>query len=257
MSDQRRTASDSPPPAFDLKGTVLSATVLRLHTDDVDRIERELKQRTAQLPHFFDSAPVVLDCGALAGGLPFAALAEALRRCGLVPVGVRNVGSAGPKAVAAGFGLLKEAPRPRAARPDATAGAARSRAGQPNAPDRPPVRQEATAVATPAPSLTINKPVRSGQVIHAQQTDLVLLAAVNPGAEVIADGNVHAYAPLRGRVLAGAGGNQDVRIFAHQLSAELVSVAGHYLRADQLPEDLRGKPAQVLLKDGLLVVLPL
>jgi septum site-determining protein MinC len=58
------------------------------------------------------------------------------------------------------------------------------------------------------------------------------LAAVNAGAEVIADGNIHIYAPLHGRALAGASGAAEARIFCTRFDAELVSVAGLYRTFD-------------------------
>jgi septum site-determining protein MinC len=96
----------------------------------------------------------------------------------------------------------------------------------------------------------IRQPVRSGQIIYAERNDVVVLAPVNPGAEVIADGNVHIYAPLRGRVVAGAQGFTEARIFCQRLEAELVAIAGAYMLADDIPAEYRGKPAQVYLEDG-------
>lgn len=99
-----------------------------------------------------------------------------------------------------------------------------------------------------APSLVIDRPLRSGQQIYARNGDLVILAAVSAGAEVIADGSIHVYAPLRGRALSGAGGATDARIFTTRFEAELVSVAGVYRTfEDGIPEALAGKPAQVRL----------
>ena len=92
--------------------------------------------------------------------------------------------------------------------------------------------------------------MRSGQVIYAQRNDLVVLAPVNPGAQVIADGHVHIYAPLRGRAVAGAQGLLGARIFCHKLEAELVAISGAYVMADEIPADRRGKPAQIYLQDG-------
>ena len=101
-------------------------------------------------------------------------------------------------------------------------------------------------------------PVRGGQQLYAAGTDLVLTAGVNQGAEVLADGHVHVYGPLRGRALAGARGNRDARIFTTCLEAELLSIAGTYrVIDDSLPEGLRGKPAQVYLDGDSLKIEPL
>jgi septum site-determining protein MinC len=92
--------------------------------------------------------------------------------------------------------------------------------------------------------------VRGGQVIYAQNNDLVVLAPVNPGAQVIADGHVHIYAPLRGRAVAGAQGLLGARIFCQKLEAELVAISGAYVMADEIPAERRGKPAQIYLEAG-------
>jgi septum site-determining protein MinC len=113
---------------------------------------------------------------------------------------------------------------------------------------------DATANEPPLPGLTVTTPVRSGQVIHAVGGDLVVLAPVSVGAEIIADGNIHFYAPLRGKALAGAQGNSDVSIFCLGLEAEFLSIAGRYLMADQIPKNQRGKPARAHLDGDSLVI---
>jgi septum site-determining protein MinC len=90
--------------------------------------------------------------------------------------------------------------------------------------------------------------MRSGQQAYARGGDLVVLAAVNAGAEVIADGSIHIYAPLRGRALAGAGGDTGARIFTTCFEAELVSIAGVYRTFEAgIPDRLAARPAQVRL----------
>ena len=106
----------------------------------------------------------------------------------------------------------------------------------------------------PLPGLLIKAPVRSGQVIHAVGGDLVVLAPVSVGAEIIADGNIHVYAPLRGKALAGAQGNSDASIFCLGLEAEFLSIAGRYLMAEQIPNGLRGKPARAYLDGDSLML---
>ena len=96
--------------------------------------------------------------------------------------------------------------------------------------------------------------VRSGTQIYARGTDLVVTASVSPGAELVADGNIHVYGPLRGRALARASGDTDARIFCSRLEAELVSIAGRYLVSEQLPADQQGSPVQIALVDDRLTV---
>ena len=92
--------------------------------------------------------------------------------------------------------------------------------------------------------------MRSGQVIYAEGRDLIVMASVNPGAQVAADGHVHIYAPLKGRVVAGARGYANARIFCQQLDPELVAVAGAYIMADDVPAELRGRPAMIVMENG-------
>lgn len=104
----------------------------------------------------------------------------------------------------------------------------------------------------PATPMLVTRPVRSGQQLYARETDLIIMAHVGPGAEIVADNNVHVYGPLRGRALCGVTGNTESRIFCQSLEAELVSVAGNYKVLEEIPENLRGKPAQIWLEEGRL-----
>ncbi|KZS00977.1 Uncharacterized protein APZ42_002511 [Daphnia magna] len=120
------------------------------------------------------------------------------------------------------------------------------------------VREVVREVPVPAesvPTLVIDKPLRSGQRIYAKGGDLVVLALVNHGAEVIADGHIHVYAPLRGKAIAGARGNTEARIFAASMEAELISIAGIYRTTENpLPDTVQGKPAQIRLEGEKLVM---
>jgi len=109
----------------------------------------------------------------------------------------------------------------------------------------------------PVLPLLVKRPVRSGQQQYARETDLIIMAHVGPGAEIVADNNIHVYGPLRGRALCGVTGNTDSRIFCQSLEAELVSVAGVYKVLEEIPEELFGKPAQIWLQDGQLNIDPL
>jgi len=96
----------------------------------------------------------------------------------------------------------------------------------------------------------ITRPLRSGQRVYARHTDLVVIGMVSQGAEVIADGNVHVYGPLRGKAMAGARGDTSARIFTTHLDAELLAVAGVYrVVEDKLDRTLQNQPALVRL-DG-------
>lgn len=105
------------------------------------------------------------------------------------------------------------------------------------------------------PTIVVSQPVRTGQQIYAEQADLIVLGSVSPGAEVIADGNIHIYAALRGKALAGASGDEKARIFVHSMQAELVSIAGIYRVFEQkLPPHLHEKPVKIELQNERLAI---
>lgn len=147
---------------------------------------------------------------------------------------------------------------------DTSASAAETPAAQADAQAKPaaeplPARaaSSTTSAASPTPSaphsssaLVVTRPLRSGQRIYARHTDLVVIGMVSQGAEVIADGNVHVYGPLRGKAMAGARGDTSARIFTTHLDAELLAVAGVYrVVEDKLDGALQNQPALVRL-DG-------
>lgn len=117
-----------------------------------------------------------------------------------------------------------------------------------------PAQPPATGVRLP---LVVRQPVRSGQVVYAAGNDLIVLAPVNPGAQLIADGNIHVYAPLRGRAVAGAHGCLEARIYCQRLQAELVGIDAAYLACEDIPATHVGKPAQIFVENGRCVVAPL
>jgi septum site-determining protein MinC len=281
-------ASDSDRP-FELEGVVTALNVLRLRSGDLPAITAALNRRIAKTPGLFRGAPVVVDLSALepepvateAGifppkhssppPLPFelAALLAMLRDKGLVPVGVRARSSRWlQQATAAGLGVIEldHTPPPRKQKPEPPPAAETAVATTPTPAPAAPVVSSAPVSTAPPPSLaasaasdvqlalTITQPLRSGQVVYAEGRDAVALAAVNAGAELMADGNIHVYGTLRGRALAGASGSEEARIFCQRLEADLISIAGVYLHADALPADKRGKPVQVSLRNGELVL---
>jgi septum site-determining protein MinC len=271
-------------PAFEIKGTIAPVTVLCLRTVDLARIERDLQARVAQAPQLFAHAPIVLDLAdvADAAALPLSALVERVRACKLVPIGVAHLpaeqieraAELGLAVLQLGFGRSRmaraQSQAPDMATPPVAAAYVAGTMVTAPAVARAFVRAESPAESAPAATaaapadgapppagLTVRTPVRSGQVIYAKGGDLVVLAPVNPGAQVIADGHVHIYGPLRGRALAGAHGKSDARVFCQSLEAELVSIAGEFMSADDTPQKLRGKPAQAFVEHGAVRVLPL
>jgi septum site-determining protein MinC len=128
---------------------------------------------------------------------------------------------------------------------------------QPRSPAPPSASASASPWASGPPSSALNEPllidhpVRSGQIVYAQGRDLLVLAPVNPGAQLMADGHIHVYGPLRGRAVAGVRGWPQAQVFCQRLEAELVGVDAAYLAADDLPVDLLGKPARIWLAEGV------
>lgn len=128
------------------------------------------------------------------------------------------------------------------------------------APARAEIAPDATPVHTAGrPSLVIAQPVRSGQVIYAEGRDLIVVAAVHSGAQLLADGHIHVYGALKGRAVAGAHGARDAQVFCLALEAELVGVDTGYAISDDIPPALWGGPARIsLTPDGTcsIVALP-
>ena len=216
-------------------------TVLRLRSADLALVERQLRVKIAQLPHLFLQAPVLLDLGALeeASPLTIIDIVTVLKMLKLIPVAATNVPdrvARRDRRVGPGYpaGVHSQA-RPKA--PDgAAAGAA------PPLPPRSRSAPAARARQAPAPQpapfggpMVVRQAVRGGQVVYAQNNDLVVLAPVNAGAQVIADGHVHIYSTLRGRAVAGANGLPGARIFVQKLEAELIAVSGSYVMAEEIP----------------------
>jgi septum site-determining protein MinC len=245
------------PATFEIKSANLPLVALLLKSGDLDALGRELQDRFGDSPDFFDHDPLVIDLSALGGvAVDFKALLKLLKGYRVLPVAVKG-GSEEQMRSALKLGL---AAAPEAALTPTLS--QREREQQPQAPAplaQPAPPAEAAAPANvPASALVIDKPLRSGQQVYARGRDLVVLSMVNPGAEVIADGHIHVYAPLRGKAIAGARGDTQARILTLCLEPELVSIAGTYRTSENpLPEALRGKAAQVRLVDDKLVMEPL
>jgi len=249
------------PDTFEIKSATLPLVALVLKSADLDALARELEARFGDIPDFFDHDALVVDLSRLEakaqGGegqaVDFPGLLELLWKYRLAPVAVHGARKE-LAAVARAAGLfpapdarIGTAPAPGASNADTPDHNIRGQA-----PDHSIRGQAAVQAAAVQPAamgaLVIDKPLRSGQQVYARGRDLVMLAMVNPGAEVIADGHIHVYAPLRGRAIAGARGNADARIFTLGMEAELISIAGLYRTGEKpLLEAVWGKPTQVRL----------
>jgi septum site-determining protein MinC len=189
---------------FQLKADFLPITILRLLRNETKSLQSQLEAIALKAPHYFANAPVIVDFSALnetSDEMDVKAICSLLRQYQMLPIAARGLKAQDTLPV------LSEA----AAKPAS------------------PAKNKTKEVAGRVPTKIITKPVRAGTQIYAKDSDLIIMASVNAGAEVVADGNIHVYAPLRGRALAGASGDVNARIFCTQLEAELISIAGHYL----------------------------
>lgn len=232
-------------PVFQLKGSMLAITVLELAHNDLDALDRQLAAKVAQAPNFFSNTPLVLALDKLpiaCGTLDLPALMRICRHHGLRTLAIRaNRIEDIAAAIAIDLPVLPPSgarerplePEPEVKKPEPV----------PPPPNEPEVR----------PTRIVSSPVRGGQQIYAQGGDLIVTSSVSPGAELLADGNIHVYGAMRGRALAGVKGNTRARIFCQQMTAELLSIAGQYRVCEELRRDpLWGSGVQVSLSGDVL-----
>ena len=222
-----------------------------LKSADITQVAQDLQTRLGDTPDFFDNDAVLVDLQHLEdqdGPLDLPALVQLLRSFRMNPVALRPHNAAHEAAATlAGLFLTTEA---RTLPP--------SPATQEVVREVEVIREVVREVTSGGSAMVVDKPLRSGQHVYAKGRDLVMLAMVNPGAEIMADGHIHVYAPLRGKAIAGAKGDTSARIFTNCLEAELLSIAGVYRTSDiPLPKEVAGKPAQVWLVGDKLAMLGL
>ena len=235
-------------PVFQLKGSMLAITVLELARNDLEGLDRQLAAKVAQAPNFFSNAPLVLALDKLPaqeGAVDLPGLMRICRHHGLRTLAIR---ASRIEDIAAAIAVDLPVLPPSGARErplDPQEGVARKK------PEKPPE-------PTIKPTKIITSPVRGGQQIYAQGSDLVVISSVSPGAELLADGNIHVYGPMRGRALAGVKGDTKARIFCQHLSADLVSIAGQYKVCEDLRRDpLWGSGVQISLSGDVLNIIGL
>ncbi len=235
--------------AYDIKSADLPLLAFQLKTADLQAVGQALQAQLAESPGFFDHDPVLIDLNSLpadAGTLDFSVLLPLLRQHGLRPVGIKTNQQAWLQA-ALDAGLVP-------------ADDARIRRQAAATAIQAPAPSPSPAPSVPMNAVVLDKPLRSGQQFYAKGHDLIVLSMVNPGAEVIADGHIHVYAPLRGKAIAGARGFTGARIFAQGMDPELISIAGVYRTSEPpLPASVRGQAAHVSLQstsdgDKLLII---
>lgn len=227
--------------ALEFKGRMLSLTRVRILDADLTAIEAQLKSFTRSLGEAAVGLPVIVDADSALDLRPILAV---MRAAGIQPLAAID-GALADAARAAGLVVL----------PNDLVSDAAMRAA-PKVESAAPAQPAPIPVAPVArkPTRVVMEPIRSGQQIYAEGADLVVMNTVSPGAEVIADGCVHVYGPLRGRAIAGARGDLQARVFCRRMEAELLAVAGIYAVADQMQGALRGLAVQAYLQDGKLKI---
>ncbi|HYE00525.1 MAG TPA: septum site-determining protein MinC [Alphaproteobacteria bacterium] len=235
-----------------LQGALVTVMVVKVSDDWRSALPDFLAGHIGRNPTFFQNAPVVLEVGEARGCATrddFRQLKELVRGHGLMPIGIQGGSELQRRAA-----LESELPSfPAAGRREAAPRTAEAAPAPAQAKKVDPAEAEQRA-ATAGRTRVVTQPVRSGSQVYAQGGDLIVMAAVSPGAEVIADGHVHIYGALRGRAIAGASGDTEARIFTHSLEAELICIAGNYLVSDSIDPQYLKRPVQISLAEDRLII---
>jgi len=236
---------------FQLKGGLYPLTALQLLGTDLSAFEQQLNAKIKQAPKFFHNAPLVIDLQKLnqaSASIDFKRLIDILLKKKLIPVGVKGGLLEQQNAAAtAGLPILQEGSR-ESSRNETTPEKSPIISTLPETPDND-TRHNHTRVIT--------EPVRSGQQIYARGGDLIVLAAVSHGSELLADGHIHVYGPLRGRALAGVTGDNTAHIFCQSLEAELVSIAGQYKISEDIDQAIWRVAVDISMEGSRLHIRPL
>jgi len=233
-------------PVLEFKSSTFSVPVLVLAGNDLITIDHQLQKKIQPAPDFFRNSPIVFDVQELNKqglDIDIAELTGILYKAGLLPIGIRG-GNEQQNNKALELLIPVYSLHHSVSAESNISETQKQKASSP-----PPTAEPKTESTT----TLITQPVRSGQRIYATG-DLIVLAQVSAGAEILAEGNVHVYNTLRGRVLAGVLGNTAARIFCSDLQAELISIAGNYKISEDLNASTRNKPVQVYLQEHTLII---
>jgi septum site-determining protein MinC len=232
----------------EIKGEMTLLSVLRLASTEMETIREGLQHKLESVPQLFANSPLVVDCsrlGETCAALDMALLRNTIVELGFIPVGIRNITEECVEpAMQAGWAVLRSG----------RVSSAPARVEHPIATEQP---EQQEAAPTPRSVKVVDRPLRSGQQVYFPEGSLVILQHTSAGSEILAGGSVHVYGSLRGRVLAGIGGDTSARIFCQKLEAELVAIAGHYRLLDDIDTNLKGSPAMVWLEGEKLKIAPM
>jgi septum site-determining protein MinC len=240
---------------FQLKGSNVTSIVLELNRYPASEFLPQLLEKVEQAPQFFQQSAIVISLERLESAeIPcdLRPLIDDCRKAGLQPMAFKGGDSSYSEAITAtGLPSL-----PASSGRNELLDLSSKSSGEARAVVERVVETRIETIIeeklVQRPSKVIDKPVRGGQQIYAEGADLIVLAQVSEGAEVLADGHIHIYAPLRGRALAGVKGDQTARIFCQQLEAELVSIAGVFMLSEELKDKAWKKAAQVYFSEEQL-----
>ncbi len=237
-----------------LKGGMFTLTTIQLLACDLAALSEELDDKINQAPNFFHYAPIILDLSRFNtqdNDFDLAGVIDTLRTKKLIPIGLRGANKIiKDAAMNAGLAIFPEEKVIAQKKKSSTSAEEETKSADTSNQSIPVARAETIHSA----SRVITQPVRSGQQIYAQGGDLIILASVGHGAELLADGNIHVYGPMRGRALAGVMGDKEAMIFCRSLEAELVSIAGQYRLSEDLKETCWKQPACITLHDDRLQI---
>ncbi|QCI21051.1 septum site-determining protein MinC [Buchnera aphidicola (Hyperomyzus lactucae)] len=229
--------------SIEIKGSNFTLLVMYLNNHNIDLINESLYKKIQECPKFFKNAPVIVNVSGLCNVSDWKKIQEIIMSHGFFVIGVSGCEDKTLKRIIINSGLpiLSESKK-----------------------KNKNLINDISIASTEKTKIAITKkiekthiidiPVRSGQKIYAKHADLIVVNNVSAGAELVADGNIHIYGVVRGRVLAGADGDTTRKIFCTALFAELVSISGEYWLSDQIPAEFIGKSVQIYLRNKFLTI---
>jgi len=221
--------------SFKLTGGSFTLTTLQLYSNNYDNLKQQLKAKIDQAPKFFQYAPIVIDLKYMSScseNIKFVEIQKIIAEFKIIPIGIKN-GSPQQiqEAKEQGLAILSDFS------------------------NKNDVKASLPSIHNQMPkSKLITAQVRSGQQLYAENGDLIIEGSVSPGAEILADGNIHVYGALRGRALAGINGNKEARIYCSKIEAQLISIAGIYKVIDDINPELIGHPSVIFIQNEELML---
>ena len=247
-----------------IKGGMTTVTNLHVQIADEEGIKREIQTLVEKAPALIKGMPVIIDMGELCTPQDiFAKIVKAVRSCDVNPFAMRGELHLEDTAKLCGLSYLgktkanpfeKDIADKKSV--DSVIDSSDSESNDNKDAPKEIIKTvvETVEIQIPAQTMTVEGNIRSGKQIYARDSDLIIIGNVSPGAEVLADGNIHVYGALRGRAMAGLGGNDECKIFCTDFDAELVSLNGDYMTRETVPDDVVGSAVQVIKQTEKIVI---